>query len=346
MCAGYTGVILCFGGHRAEVVIDRAACVVRPCWMLRLGLLTAVLAGCADEPDSWAAVRNPILGFEELAIKDAFLVEHAGTWHLGYSEISDQPFRFRLGFASSPDLREFETAPTLDQPETGGLASPNVVRAPDGRYVMTYNSHTRDVGATLNKLYYRTSLDLVTWSEPARFHIGGADGDQERLIDGALAFTETGVFLAFKREQQAHLAHAPSLDGPWTLVGRLEPTNLENCQFLQIDGVWHLLATTIPLLHAPALHRLDGDAQDPSAWLQWSLVRELEIPAQAWNDGPFLDHERANASYLVDRRASDGFFYLLYAGSTDLSSFEGRGHSSLGLARSVDLETWEAAPAR
>jgi len=59
---------------------------------------------------------------------------------------------------------------------------------------------------------------------------------------------------------------------------------------------------------------------------------------------PFLDHERANAAFLLDHRERDGYFYLLYAGSSDLTSFEGRGHAKLGLARSIDLQTWDVAP--
>lgn len=310
-----------------------------------------MLAACTDPADAWDGVMNPILGFPDAAIKDAFLVTHEGTWHLGYSRITDDPFRFRLGFSSGADLVELEHAPDMDQPDTGGLASPDVVRAPDGTFVMTYNTHTRDVGEVLNKMYYRTSSDLVTWSEPQRFVIDGANAPEDRLIDAALAFTDdAGAFLCFKREQRANIAHSPSgsLAGPWTLIGELEgaAASTENCQLIQLDGTWHMLATKIPLLHAPVLHRLDGDSRDPAAWRRWTVVRDFEIPAQPWNDGAFLDHETSNASYLVDRRAEDGYAYLLYAGSTELTSFETRGHAKLGVARSRDLETWEPAPAR
>ncbi len=306
-------------------------------------------AGCSNPPETgWDAVRNPILGFPDVAIKDAFLVEHEGTWHLGYSQIQAEPFRFRLGFSSSPDLQTFERGPTLDQSETGGLASPSVVKAPDGRYVMTYNSHTRDVEGVLNKLYYRTSLDLTSWSEPHRIHVEGVDAAEDRVIDAALAFADVGAFLFFKREQRANLAYSASgsIDGPWTHLGELQPGNLENCQPILIDGQWHMLGTEIPLLHRPVLHRLEGDERDPAAWLTWSLIGELEIEPQSWNDGPFLDHETANAAFLVDRRAEDGYFHLLYAGSTEVTSFNARGHSSLGLSRSRDLKTWEPARAR
>ncbi len=316
---------------------------------MRLATACCLLLGCGSETDDWAGVSNPFLTYEDRAIKDAYaVVDDTGIWHFGYSEAQAEPFRFRIGFASSPDLVTFTRGDTLDQPTTGGLASPSVTRLPDGRYVMVYNTHTRDEGDALNKLYYRTSSDLVSWADAHRIHVDGADADSDRLIDAALAVTDAGLFLAFKREQTATIAHSASssLDGPWTLLGDLAPANLENYQLLQIDGVWHLLGTTIPLLHEPALHRLDGNPQDPAAWRTWSHVRTFEIEAQSWNSGELLDHEVANASYLVDQRATDGYFYLVYAGSTDLSSYELRGHAKLGISRSRDLTTWEPAPAR
>lgn len=296
---------------------------------MRLALL--VLVGCAADP--WDGVRNPIASFPEVAVKDAFLIR-GDTWHLGYSEISDAPFRFRLGF-SSGELGSLTRGPTLDQPDVGGLASPSIVRTPDGRYVMTYNSHTRDVGDTANKLYYRTSDDLIAWSEPQRIHIDGADGDDDRLIDASIAFAD-GIYLVFKRGQAAHIARADMLEGPWTLLGPIAPRNVENGQLIEIDGEWHLLATTVPL-HVPTLYR-------KVEWTQWEEVRELAIPAQAWNDGELLSHERANAAFLVDDRERTGYFYTLYAGSTEVTSFEGRGHASLGIARSVDLIEWDVPP--
>ena len=113
-----------------------------------------------------------------------------------------------------------------------------------------------------------------------------------------------------------------------------------------IDGRPHLLATTLPVLHRPVLHHLDGAETDPEAWRTWTVVRELELPEQAWNTGVGLGYERANAAYLVDERARDGAFYLLYAGSTEVKSHEGRGQAKLGLARSRDLVGWEVAAGR
>jgi len=311
---------------------------------MRRMLFLLALAGCGGGgEDGWSGVRNPALGYEDVAIKDAFMVRGTDdVWRLGYSEIHADPFRFVLGFASSRDLVTFERGESLDQPETGGLASPDVVRAPNGEYVMTYNSHTTDVDGAAPKLYYRTSENLVTWSEPHRFHIEGADAPEDRLIDAAIAFVGSAAYLVFKREQTAAVAVSTlgDLDGPWTLLGDMTQGNIENYQLFDIDGRLHMLATTIPLLHDPTLYDVHYDVTMPRT------VATFAVRPQAWNDGDLLAHEVANAAYLVDDRDHDGYWYLVYAGSTELETFSGRGHSSLGIARSLDLMTWEPAPVR
>ena len=317
--------------------------------------LGVVATSCAPEvrgptPIVWDRLTNPVLRLDDFAIKDAYAArDDAGRWHLGFSQITQTPFRFRLGFADTSDWSAFEVKDTLDQDEVGGLASPNVVRMPDGRWVMTYNSHTRDVGTALNKLYFRVSDDLRTWSEPQRIHIAGADADTDRIIDAAIAFPGDGLgaFLFFKREQEAAVAHSPSgeLEGPWRLLGTMTPSNFENLQALKIDGTWHLVGTKLPVGHTPTLLRLDGAPTDPLSWLTWTEVRPFVIREQSWNIGPNeLSYERANSSYVIDEREVDGFFYLLYAGSTEVTTYSGRGHSALGLARSTDLKRWEVAP--
>ena len=308
-------------------------------------LLSAALA-CAPEAreeTGWEAVRNPILAFDDAAVKDAFAIRRGDEWLFGYSYIKDDPFRFRLGFSRTKDLRTFAHEPPVDDAAVGGLASPTVAVAPDGTYVMTYNSHTRDVGDTANKLYYKTSRDLRVWSDPTRIHVEGADAPADRLIDAAIAFAPNGVLLFFKREQTSSVAFAASIESPFTLLGPTEPASIENVQVLAIDGVYHLLATSLPLYHRPVLHRLAGDPTEPASFRTWTRVRELEIEEQTWNTGEGFLYERANASYLVDERANDGFFYLVYAGSTELRTYAGRGHAKLGVSRSRDLVTWEPA---
>jgi hypothetical protein len=310
--------------------------------------LVCGLGACTSaEPGTvpWGELHNPVFAQPD-AVKDAFAIYANNVWHLGYSELVETPFRFHLGLSRTTDWRHFATLPSLDDASLGGLASPDVVRAPDGRWVMTYNSHDHDLGTATSKLYYRTSTDLDGWSEGTRLHIDGIDAPEERLIDGALAFADAGAFLFFKRDQVAYVAYSPSgaIDVPFTPIGALATPQLENLQALRLDGVWHLLGTSIPFIHRPVLLRLDGDEHDPTAWARFTQVRELEVPAQSWNDDPTgVMSERANAGYLVDHRGVDGYYYLLYAGSAEIERFSGRGYSRLGLARSRDLVAWEPA---
>lgn len=165
-------------------------------------------------------------------------------------------------------------------------------------------------------------------------------GILDRLIDAAVAHTEGGLLLAFKLWQQPTLALSPSgsLDGPFEVLGAPEIEGVENYQFLQLEGVWHLMATRLSD-HAPALYRADPDGD----WLRWERTHIFDIPREGWND-----EEPANAGFLCDARQVEGeaggWFYLFYGGSDELDSFEGRGHAKLGVARSADLQTWITPP--
>jgi hypothetical protein len=166
------------------------------------------------------------------------------------------------------------------------------------------------------------------------------DGIEVEVREKAVEVGDVRVLVLQQTAQVAHTVSG-SMDRPWTLLGALDPPNLENKQPLLIDGTWHLLGTTIPLVHRPRLYTLEGDPNDPRAWLKWKLKRELNIPEEAWNTGANpAEYERSNAAYLIDERAIDGYFYLLYAGSTEVQTHSGRGHSRLGLARSQNLTSW------
>lgn len=302
-------------------------------------------AGQARVP--WEDLRNPVYSRPDAAAKDVAVRLVDGRWRLVFSHIREDPFRFRIGVVSSTDLINWSEDALWDQPEVGGVASPDVTRLADGLWVVTYNSHTRDVDG-LNKLYYRTSADFSTWSAPARLAPGVRSQPGDRLIDAAVAHTGAGLIVGFNhQEDRFEVAHSPSgrLDGPWRVVGLAGTGPFENYQFLLIDGRWHLLGTTVPV-HRALLYRLAGPPDRPESWLHWELVRELRVPVEAWNRGrgdgsPF---EIANAAYLCDARALDGHWYLFYAGSNELDRFGGRGHAMVGIARSTDLEHWEVPP--
>ena len=67
-------------------------------------------------------------------------------------------------------------------------------------------------------------------------------------------------------------------------------------------------------------------------------------PVQTARSGPGISSvgfEHANSAYLCDARATDGYYYLVYAGSSELTQFGGWGHAMIGIARSTDLLHWQ-----
>ena len=234
------------------------------------------------------------------------------------------------------------------------MASPDIVRAPDGTYVATYDSPPGESGTVQAKLFYRTSRDLAHWSSPHALAPRLYPSASVRMIDPALAWTPTGLMLGYKvgttsQPQAFEIARSPSgsLAGPWQVVGRpaidLYGDTVENYEFLTIGGVWHLVATS-NTLDQPWLFTLAGDPDTPTSWLHWVDGYQLLVPAQAWNTGQGVSsvgYEHANSAFLCQ----DGpTYYLTYAGSTDLISFGGWGHAAIGIARSTDLVHWQAPP--
>ncbi|MGH9278810.1 MAG: hypothetical protein ACRD12_12000 [Acidimicrobiales bacterium] len=300
--------------------------------------------GDGPAPVDWANLRNPVYSRPDAAVKDVAARVVDGRWQLLYSHVRDDPFRFRIGLTSSPDLVSWSPVGLWDQPEVGGVASPDITRSPGGAYIVTYNSHTRDRAGD-PKLYYRTSLDFRSWSPAHRLAPDVRPRPDDYLIDAAVAHTPAGLVLGYNRNAddfEVAWAASGSVDGPWRRLGVADTGPLENYQFLLIDGTWHVLGTTIPV-HRELLFRLNGPPGEPEGWRHWTLVRELAIPSQAWNRPP---GEVANALFLCDARAFDGYWYAFYAGSTELDRFGGRGHAKVGIARSRDLVRWEVPPER
>ena len=285
----------------------------------------AVSHSCVEKAEGasipWDRLRNPIFTLPDAAAKDVAVRLVDGRWRLLFSHVREDPFRFRIGITSSPDLLAWSPVELWDQPELGGVASPDVTRESAGDFLVTYNSHTRDTEGE-DKLYIRRSRDFVSWSEPARLAFEVRPQPDDRLIDAALAHTSSGLFLGYNYEEdhfEMARSTAGSPDGPWERIGEADTGPLENYQFFQIDGVWHLLGTAIPV-HRELLYRLAGPPDRPESWLHWELVRELAVPSEEWNRWP---GEVANAAYLCDARSLDGHWYLFYAGSTELDRFGG-----------------------
>jgi len=297
------------------------------------------IVGKPPPPIRWGQLRNPVLAYRSVGVKDQALQWSDGSWHMLFSDMTptrSAPYvRFDVAVARSRDLLHW-SAPTIIAADA---ASPDIVRDPAGSFVVTYQ--------TPSGLEYRVadSGSLRSWSRPHPL----AHGLATRMIDGALAFTGQGVILGFKAgttSQHFELAWAPSLEATFHLVGRpdidLFGDTVENYEFLTIGAGWHLVATS-NTLDQPFIFTLGtGDPANPDTWLHWSAGRELLVPNQAFNSGSGIssvNYEHANSAFLC--AGPTGKYYLTYAGSTELTAFGGWGHARIGIARSSDLVRWQ-----
>jgi len=300
------------------------------------------IVGTPPRSINWSALRNPILSYSSNGVKDQALQWSGGAWHMLYSDMTETPsaphVRFSVAISSSRDLVHW-TTPRVIAPNA---ASPDIVRAPSGTFIVTYQ--------TPSGLAYRTSRDasLRSWSGSRPLGRGLAS----RMIDGALAFTGHGVILGFKAgttSQHFEIAWAPTLSAPFRIIGQPDITvyddTVENYEFLTVAGSWHLVATS-NTLDQPFIFALGpGNPSVPSTWLHWEAGRELMVPSESFNSSSGIssvDFEHANSAFLcVGPQGED---YVTYAGSTDLKSFGGWGHASIGIARSSDLVNWRVPP--
>ena len=296
-------------------------------------------------------MQNPILSAPDHVVKDQAVVSSAGRWHAVFS-YEDHDGVWRIGLRSSSDLWHWSKTTVMPHDANiAGEASPDVERAPNGQFVVAYQSFTTDRDGARPKLYYRTTHDFIRFSPPRRLAANLFPEAGERLIDPALVWSPAGLLLGFKRgvdQQQFELARSErgSLDGPWKLLGvpsiAIRGDTIENYQFLHLDGRWKLLATTNNG-DQPAIFDLVGDPKVPVGWLHWSAGRMLDIPKEPWNPGSGLTgttYEHANCSYLVDRKRVDGWYYLTYSDAPDKTPFSGEGHAVVAIARSRDLIHW------
>jgi hypothetical protein len=300
------------------------------------------IVGTPPRTVDWSALRNPILSFTHVGVKDQALQWSGAAWHMLYSDMTETkspPYvRFSVAVSSSADLMHW-TSPRII---ATNAASPDIVRDPSGQFIVTYQ--------TPSGLEYRTSRDesLEFWSSAHPLGHGLAN----RMIDAALAFTGRGVILGFKAgttSQHFEIAWAPTLGGTFHLVGRpdiqIYNDTVENYEFVTTGGTWRLVATS-NTLDQPFIFTLGpGDPSVPSTWLHWVNGQQIVIPSQSFNSGSGISSvsfEHANSAFLcVGPHDED---YLTYAGSTELTTYGGWGHARIGIVRSNNLVNWQAPP--
>ncbi len=201
---------------------------------LRISAATdhACVVGADPKPVvDWSQLHNPLLSYADAAVKDQALIWAMGSWHLLFSYVTNNTVipgdeHWDIATAESTDFVHWSApAPWTEQP--GGMASPDVVRAPSGEFVSTYDSPPGETGPIQAKLYFRTSSDLVHWSGPQPLAPALYPSAGVRMIDPALAFTGNGLILAYKvgttsQTQAFEIAWSKngSLQGPWVVIGR------------------------------------------------------------------------------------------------------------------------------
>jgi hypothetical protein len=326
--------------------------------MISLALcILSGLAGLAPKPRApfidWNSLRNPVLSYPQWSIKDFAMAHRNGVFYVFFSAFYQDHGRVRSHVVevSTRDFRTF-SKPILDfdGEKAGwiGMCSPDVQWL-GNVWELSFNSWGDDPKRP-DQLFYRTSHDLVHWSvrRPLAANLTSGQG----VIDLSMTHAGSRYYAVWKagrnsREMRVRLATARSLSGPWRFVGSgyatLDLANgkedgliHENFEFIWIDGMLHLLSSDYPHGHHEYLYTL----LDPADPLKWGKGFELNIPAQSWNPMAPCD-----AAALYDWRKDDGFFYLIYAGRNEQTTFLHRGWNRLGLARSRDLMHWFLAGA-
>lgn len=329
------------------------------------GLVAAMLALLLGSPQAgarsafidWASLHNPFLQYADWSIKDACMAEHQGQFYVFFSAFYRDAGRVRshLVEVKTTDFQNFSEPllhlRDLDADADGqldawiGLCSPNLTHH-RGTYYLTFNSWGDKEGQP-NQLFFMSSKDLEIWSDPKPLARNLTQG--WRSIDGAVAFDQDNIFLLWKGApdgQTPRMAIGETMDGDFRFLGDGYPMFLtrnsessdehENYQFIRIQGKWRVLVTAMDWDHMPYLYTMAGSGENALNWLNWVHGYKLEVPRQSFNT-----HTRANAAFLADWTARDGYVYLLYAGNDAAGDeFAGRGWNRLGLCRSKDLEHW------
>lgn len=283
----------------------------------------------------WSKLQNPIYQQADWSVKDACMIHHGNHFYLFFSAFffADGRERSHVVGVKTTDFLTFSEPLFIHRGEAGGwygMCSPSIRRIGDTFY-LSYNSWGDKPGQP-NQLFYATSSDLEHWDfdQP----LAPALTAKVRAIDAEIATLPDYTILIWKARQTPQIAYTNNFpDGPWTLLGQPNGGWFENAQFIQIDGDWHLFATGRG--QVPQIAAIAAETGTPTDWLHWQDFRLFDIPLEGFNT-----HERANAGFLADWRQYDGYFYFLYAGTTEGRSHAGRGDNRLGLARSTDLYHW------
>ncbi len=313
---------------------------------------------CADSDFiDWENLQNPLYSHPGWATKDACVVHKDDCFYIFFSAfyLDNGRERSHVTAVKTKDFKTFSDPLFIwDGQDDGyiGMCSPNITKVKD-QYVLTYNSwgHRHPRGMN-NELFYAVSKDLENWDKHNK--IASNLLKDKSVIDIALAYYDGKYYIVWQNwrdndvtVKRNRIAVGNSLDGDFSYIGDGYLELLmgdgyengmihENFSFVEIDGQWYLLSTDYRP-HNPYLYKMSGDPDDRLSWKTWTDGYVLEAPLEDFNT-----YDRANASFLVDWSNYDGYYYLLYAGTTESETHDGRGNNKLALARSKDLVNWNA----
>ncbi|MGH9600560.1 MAG: hypothetical protein ACRD27_11905 [Terracidiphilus sp.] len=334
-------------------------------------LFLAQLAWGARKPFiGWSSLHNPVLSYPDWSIKDFAVAYRNKVFYVFFSAFYEDGGQVRSHVVEviTPDFKSYsKPIMDFDGQDDGftGMCSPDVQKL--GRiWELSFNSWGGDRTKPPHQLFYMTSRDLIHWSprHPIAANLTAGRGVDDltvtRIPGGYYAMWKDSIHpnglpvrLAEQKSQippwryglRPRLAEARSLSGPWHYVGPGYPILAmadgkenelihENFEFIWIDGVLHVLASAYPEGHHAFLYAL----LDPDKPLAWGKGLKLDLPTESFNQlGPY------DAGAIYDWRKYDGFFYLVYAGHNDRTSYAHRGWNRMALARSKDLVHWVAA---
>ncbi|MCI3920738.1 hypothetical protein MO973_10900 [Paenibacillus sp. TRM 82003] len=302
-------------------------------------------------------LRNPVLQYADWSIKDCACCYHeeSEAFYLFFSAFYEDEgmIRSHVVEVETKDFRTFsDPILHLDGKDQGwlGMCSPDLLRHGD-TYYLTFNSWG-DLAGKPNQLFYKTSKDLVHWSE-GYAPLAPSLTNGNRAIDASMIYENNAFYLFWKERTDAdrtRLARAPSLSDDFEFVGNGYPTFVmmdgkdnglihENFCFFKTGDGWRVVMTDYMKdsfeHHNSYIYTLLAAGEEPERFLAWGEGCKLDIERQRFN----TDH-RANAAALYDWRKYDGYFYLLYAGNAENTTFATRGHNRLGISRSTDLVNW------
>lgn len=284
----------------------------------------------------WEGLRNPVLASPVGALKNQAVIYWQG-WIWFFTGINTE---HGMSCVRTRDLKTYVCFTPNHMP---GLA-PRLVHR-DGLWHALYQL---DVPDARQRIFYSSTEDLRSWSRPVEAWPSCQTGT--RHIDAAIAYESGHYYAGFKSNQKFHVTRSKSneLDLQWEAPVLAEAEGwCEAYQFIKIDGVWRMIATgrapegydtggnDYTGSHEPFLYTMQGDGTELAHWAHWAERRHIALSFSDWNK---VMH--ANSGYLCDWRDHDGWFYLFFAGANDDTTYRGRGHCKVGVARSRDLVKW------